>query len=61
MLLFNRPSFRAGTMIVRVIVSGVEHSFGLKPADKGTLVNFGADEIRDAILAKYPAFFSMPA
>lgn len=60
MLLFSRPAFKSGTMIVRVTVSGTEHSFGLHPHDKGTVVNFGDNDIRDAILAKYPAFFSIP-
>lgn len=59
MLLFNRPSFKTGTMVVWVIVEGTRHNFALTPEMKGTLVDFGI--CRDAILAKYPAFFTLPA
>lgn len=61
MLTFNRSTFRSGLMVVKVTVSEVESSFTLTPAQKGTNVDFGADPIRDAILAKYPAFFALPA
>ena len=59
MLVFNRPSFRSGVMIVRVMVDAEEKSFALLPSDKGKTFDFGT--ARDAILAKYPAFFTIPA
>jgi len=58
MLLFDRPSFRSGVMIVRVTVNDVQGSFALRPADKGTVVDFGSYSA--AVLEKYPAFFSIP-
>lgn len=61
MLTFYRSSFRTGTMYIRVIVSGVEHSWTLRPVDNGHEINFGTEEITDAILSKYPSFFTLPA
>lgn len=60
MLVFNRPSFRSGSFIVKVTVDDVESAFKLVTADKGKSFDFGADAVRDAVLAKYPAFFSLP-
>lgn len=61
MLVFNRPTFKTGVMILKVTVAETEYAVSLRPADKGTTVDFGADPVRDAFLAKYPAFLAMPA
>jgi len=58
MLLFERPAFKSGLMIVRVSAEGTPYSFALKPSDKGTEVDFGVASA--AVLAKYPSFFSIP-
>lgn len=60
MLVFNRPSFRSGTMVVAVTVDSVDHGFTLKPSDKGQTIDFGADAVRDAVLTKYPNYFALP-
>jgi hypothetical protein len=61
MLVFNRPSFRSGIMVIRVTVESVEYARILRPNDRGDTIDFGADPVRDAVLAKYPNFFAMPA
>lgn len=58
MLIFNRPAFKTGTMVVWVVVEGSRYNFSLTPEDKGHAVDFGI--CRDAILSKYPAFFTLP-
>lgn len=55
MLLFTRDAFASGRMYIRVS----DMVWVLKPSDKNTVVDFG--EYRDEVLAKYPAFFSIPA
>jgi hypothetical protein len=58
MLLFSRPSFKSGLFVVRVMIEGLEQSWGLKPSDKNTVIDFG--EAKSAVLLKYPVFFSEP-
>lgn len=59
MLLFKRDEFKTGRMYIKVVVDGVESAWVLKPTDKNSVIDFG--DKRDAVLAKYPAFFSIPA
>lgn len=68
MLIFNRPSFRTGVMILKVVVNGHEYAWSLKPGDKGDTIDFGAKaadgdtsaELVAALLAKYSSFLSEP-
>jgi hypothetical protein len=61
MLIFYRASFKTGIMYIKVTVSGIDHSWTLRPTDNGHTINFGTEEITDAILSKYPSFFTLPA
>lgn len=61
MLVFNRPAFRSGLMVVVVTVAEVEYRTVLTPRDKGDTIDFGVDAVRDAVLTKYPAYFALPA
>jgi hypothetical protein len=61
MLHFYRAGFASGTMYVKVTVSGTIHSFTITAAQNNSNINFGTEEIRDAVLGKYPSFFTLPA
>lgn len=59
MLIFTRDSFKTGRMFIKVTVNGIEYFWSLRPEHKNTVIDFGA--AKDAVLAKYPAYFSEPA
>lgn len=65
MLIFNRPAFKSGVMVIKVSVADVEYSFALKTSDKGTTKAYAAEgadtaALEAAIVTKYPAFFEVP-
>lgn len=69
MLIFNRPSFRSGVMVLKIEFNGHEYGWILRASDKGKSIDFGAkaaefgddaEALVAALLAKYPAFLSAP-
>lgn len=61
MLVFYRKAFRSGVMVLSVTVGGQDSGFLLRSTDNGNTIDFGADAVRDALLAKYPGFLTLPA
>ena len=67
MLIFNRPSFRSGVMVLKVTVNAHEYAWILRTSDKGQSIDFGSsaangdtsEQITTALLAKYPSFVSL--
>lgn len=58
MLHFYRAGFRSGIMKISWVVGGVAGTMGLRANVNDTDIDFGSEEIADAVLLKYPSFFT---